>query len=262
MFFSTEITSSKIASDKPLLVRTRKAYEFIENEVHGNVLEIGCGDCYKLDKIYERSDQLFLLDKSRHSLKKSRAQLPDSMFVHSCVSKITEYNLPQMDHIICFQFIEHVKDPKLLLEQLLSLLKPNGKLYLTTPNSVHTKIKNPWHTKEFNLIEFQELTKIKNQTTKIYGLKPFELLKPYYLSASRNNRTINNLGINLLYKLPLSIQRYAYEIGNRIHRIILQTKYQKLFNELDSNGYSFDAPTQESLDFLAIIEKKNSNSHS
>ena len=42
--YTTEITSEEIPSDNPIHQRLFKAYVVAENYVHGDVLEVGCGE--------------------------------------------------------------------------------------------------------------------------------------------------------------------------------------------------------------------------
>ncbi|MCF7794985.1 class I SAM-dependent methyltransferase [Patescibacteria group bacterium] len=63
------------------------------------------------------------------------------------------------DSVVSLETIEHfnISDQKLYLKELKRVLKPEGKLWLSTPNSEASKHNNPWHLKELNFFELQEL---------------------------------------------------------------------------------------------------------
>ena len=53
--------------------------------------------------------------------------------VYGDVFSITDYE--SFDYITCSHVVEHVHNPKAFLEHIYALLKPNGKLWLETPNT-------------------------------------------------------------------------------------------------------------------------------
>lgn len=55
------------------------------------------------------------------------------------------------DIVICTQVLEHVKNPQLVVSELARVLKPGGKLFLTTPQS------SPLHNLPWNFFNFTNL---------------------------------------------------------------------------------------------------------
>ncbi len=54
--------------------------------------------------------------------------------------------------VVSFETIEHLDNPKLFIQEIYRVLKPNGKLILSTPNKSATRrlnISNPYHIYEF-----------------------------------------------------------------------------------------------------------------
>ena len=90
--------------------------------IHGNVLDLGCGD-----KPY--ASLFYLTEKSRYIG-------IDIIKGQSDVIASGEY-LPFQDEVfdsaVCLQTLEHVREPKALLNEAYRVLKPGGVLLLTTP---------------------------------------------------------------------------------------------------------------------------------
>ena len=58
-----------------------------------------------------------------------------------------------------FQVIEHIKDDEKFVQEIHRVLKPGGKLILTTPNILMSLSRNPWHIREYNPTEMNEILK-------------------------------------------------------------------------------------------------------
>ena len=77
---------------------------------------------------------------------------------------ITDHRLPypdgSFDVITCFEVIEHVPDPNLVIAEIARLLSPTGVLLISTPNKAEysdkNDYKNEYHLKEFYIDEFRE----------------------------------------------------------------------------------------------------------
>ena len=68
-----------------------------------------------------------------------------------------------VDAVVFLQTIEHVDDPRAILEHFKRILKPGGTAYVSTPNVLtlagpdREKSDNPWHVKEYRAEEFRAL---------------------------------------------------------------------------------------------------------
>ena len=58
-----------------------------------------------------------------------------------------------IDYVVTFQVIEHIQDDNYFLEEIYRVLKPGGKLLLTTPNKLMSLSRNPWHIREYTLLK-------------------------------------------------------------------------------------------------------------
>jgi 2-polyprenyl-3-methyl-5-hydroxy-6-metoxy-1,4-benzoquinol methylase len=72
-----------------------------------------------------------------------------------------------IDLFVSFETIEHIEDAKRFVNEIVRVLKPDGQFLVSTPNrSVTMPGKgiadtpwNPFHVREYNLAEFQEILK-------------------------------------------------------------------------------------------------------
>jgi ubiquinone/menaquinone biosynthesis C-methylase UbiE len=77
------------------------------------------------------------------------------------------------DTIVSFETIEHTTSYRKMLSEFARVLKPSGKLILSTPNAAITSpdgvIHNPYHTQEFRLEELRQLLKEVFPAPEIFG---------------------------------------------------------------------------------------------
>jgi SAM-dependent methyltransferase len=97
----------------------------------GRALDLGCGDgrlAAELD-----ADELTLADVSRTALARAARRLPGAAIVE--LEPDAPLPLPDagFDLVLCAETIEHVRDVQLLLSEVRRVLRPGGRLALTTP---------------------------------------------------------------------------------------------------------------------------------
>ncbi|MEK7567327.1 MAG: class I SAM-dependent methyltransferase [Patescibacteria group bacterium] len=103
----------------------RIAFSFVEDGNGKAALDIGCRDGYWSEKLKEKGYQVKSLDiEPRY----------DNAITHN-----VETGLPfadkSFDLVWCTEVIEHLHKPSFLLEEIERVLRPGGKVILTTPNS-------------------------------------------------------------------------------------------------------------------------------
>ena len=94
-------------------------------------LDLGCGDGRLAALLDAR--ELTLADVSAVALERARARLPGATAVE--LKPDAPVPLPDnaFDLVLCAETIEHVRDTQLLLSEARRVLRPRGRLALTTP---------------------------------------------------------------------------------------------------------------------------------
>lgn len=254
--FSTEVTSSQITSDNPLFQRTLKAYTLIAEKIYGDVLEIGCGEGYGLEFIYKNATSVTVIDKSRSVLDKIKSKHPKTIVLNQKVPPLNNLKDSSFDIVISFQVIEHIKDANLFIKEIHRVLKPNGKAYITTPNSKKTIARNPWHHKEYNYTEINTLIKNSFVNYSIDGIQGNKKTDIYYLKNKQSVEQILRFDVfKIQYKMPAIFLKIPYEVVNRINRNKLLKKNTALVNSIKLEDYSLTDYSQDTLDFFCILKK-------
>lgn len=79
--FTTEITSDRIPSDNPLHQRLLKAYVAVEEYIHGDVLEVGCGEGRGVELLIGRAKSYTALDKIKEVIDQLKQKFPTGKFI-------------------------------------------------------------------------------------------------------------------------------------------------------------------------------------
>jgi hypothetical protein len=80
------------------------------------------------------------------------------------------------DAVVFLQTIEHLQDPRAVLEHFKSLVGETGVVFVSTPNVLTLAPKgaersdNPWHVHEYRAGEFDELCRGTFGSVELYGL--------------------------------------------------------------------------------------------
>lgn len=97
------------------------------------VLDVGCSTGYLSERLQERGATVIGLDVDERSAELARRTCAE---VH--VGDVETMDLPfepaSFDAILCGDLIEHLRDPQATLARLRPLLRPGGRLVLSTPN--------------------------------------------------------------------------------------------------------------------------------
>jgi 2-polyprenyl-3-methyl-5-hydroxy-6-metoxy-1,4-benzoquinol methylase len=138
------------------------------------VVDMACGEGYGTAVLAERAVRATGVDANPEAHEHARLKYtrPGVRFVRDLVESYSE----PCDAAVFLQTIEHVEDPKAVLDHLRSILRPGGTAYVSTPNVLTLappgaeKSGNPWHIKEYRAHEFRELCEASFDDVRILGL--------------------------------------------------------------------------------------------
>jgi 2-polyprenyl-3-methyl-5-hydroxy-6-metoxy-1,4-benzoquinol methylase len=137
-------------SDEPLYLKTfqrRLDYALQDGPVSGRALDVGCAAGFCMAALRDRGFEVHGLEVSETIASHAREQLGfETIFIGTLES--APYPDHWFDLITMWDVVEHVPDPRALLERARTLLKPDGLLVLETQNidSRFAQLLGPrWH---------------------------------------------------------------------------------------------------------------------
>lgn len=107
----------------------------------GSILDVGCGNGTMLEEIHKRGSwKLAGVDSSRSAISIARARGFDVHLADATKGLLELFPPHSFDLVLAIEVIEHVYSPRDLLRQVRGVLKPGGRILLTTP--YHGYVKN------------------------------------------------------------------------------------------------------------------------
>lgn len=244
------VSSDSIAEDY-VYGRCLFAYRYAINHVYGDVLELGCGEGYAIAEMAEKADKYIAIDKYYSTLTKT--SLPaNAEFIKMKFPPLQYVAFNSYDVVICFQTIEHIKYDETFVKDIYRVLKPGGKLILTTPNKKMSLTRNPWHEREYTAETMHNI--IGNTFSKftVQGVHGKNIVKDYYQKNKESVRRFKRFDIlDLENRLPASLWRIPYDILNSLNRKKLNDG-EASFSVTD---FFVTDDLKDCLDFFVIAEK-------
>jgi 2-polyprenyl-3-methyl-5-hydroxy-6-metoxy-1,4-benzoquinol methylase len=174
-----ELTGERTLPDVPAenywFRRHLAVYEWIAERCAGmDVVDMACGEGYGTDVLARRAAHVTGVDANPEAHEHARLKYarPGVRFVRDMVETYSE----PCDAVVFLQTIEHVQDPKAVLDHLRSLLRPGGSAYVSTPNVLTLappgaeRSGNPWHVREYRAEEYRELCRASFHSVELLGL--------------------------------------------------------------------------------------------
>ncbi|MNU90887.1 putative S-adenosylmethionine-dependent methyltransferase [compost metagenome] len=255
-YFKTEITSDHIVSDKPLHERLLFPYVQIAPQLKGEILELGCGWGRGVDYFQSNRISYTGVDKNKSLINDLRVKFPDCNFQEVTLPDLSAFASNSFDHIIAFQVIEHIEDDELFLEEIHRILRPGGKLHLSTINSRFSISRNPWHIREYDAIGLTVLLKMFFCTVDMKGIEGNELVWKYHFENRKSvNRIMRFDFFGLQYRLPAMFLRIPYELLNRLNRKKLICSQSGKFRDISWEYFHVNENPDLGLDLFVTCTK-------
>ena len=147
-------------------------YRWIAERVGGlSVVDMACGEGYGTAELAQRAARVTGVDANPEAFEHARLKYtrPGVSFERDLVESWSG----ECDAVVFLQTIEHVENPKEVLEHFKSIASA---AYVSTPNVLTLapegaeRSGNPWHVKEYRASEFRELCESVFDDVEIYGL--------------------------------------------------------------------------------------------
>jgi 2-polyprenyl-3-methyl-5-hydroxy-6-metoxy-1,4-benzoquinol methylase len=210
-------------------------YEWIAERCAGlEVVDLACGEGYGTDVLARRAARVAGVDANPEAFEHARLKYerPGVRFVRDLVESYEE----SCNAVVFLQTIEHVEDPKGMLDRFRSLLRPGGTAYVSTPNVLTLappgaeKSDNPWHLREYRPEEFQRLCEGSFEQVEMYGV---------------------------FHARKLLVHDYALRLGwDDLHRALGITRafYDWFTPAISARDFALRrGPLERALDFVAVL---------
>ena len=253
---TAERSSHLDPSENVIYQRHLIAYKEAAKLVRGTVLEVGSGEGYGIIELAPKADHYIAVDKYNTEISDELKKENNITFIQAEVPPLKGIKDNSVDFVVTFQVIEHINDDEMFLQEIHRVLKPGGKLILTTPNSMMSLTRNPWHTREYTPEQMGEVLKISFDNYELKGVFGNDKVMDYYNKNKESVRKITRFDIlNFQYWLPRWLLQIPYDILNRFNRHSLQDNNERIVNSLVYTDYLISASNSECLDHFCIATK-------
>jgi len=173
-------------------------YSLLSPYINGDIIDIGCGRAQILTKYQSKIKTYCGVDSKINSIRLISQQFPNAVFME----KDLDHELLDIDSyfdvVLMLAVIEHLWNQEFLFYQIVKLLKPGGKIIITTPSpfgndfiyplgvkiGVFSKNAMNNHIVIYNRRRFQTLSKKYDMKMKVY--KRFQLFCNQFVVLTRN----------------------------------------------------------------------------
>ena len=255
---TAERVSQRDTSDNYVFQRSILAYVEAAKIVSGKVLEIGTGSGYGIEVIASNTDKFVTIDKFESDVASNKELSGDNdvEFVQMNVPPLKGIDDNSFDYVITFQVIEHIKNDNEFVKEIYRVLKPGGKLIVSTPNIKMSITRNPWHIREYTVSEFGALLGKHFSTVDKLGVFGNHKVMEYYNENKKSVEKITKFDIlNFQYILPRWILQIPYDILNRMNRRKLLTENTSLVSGIEMDDYFVDKATDKCFDLFYVATK-------
>lgn len=251
---SAERVSQRDASDNYVFQRSILAYHRAAELVSGDVLEIGTGSGYGISLISPNVKSFITIDKHESGL--DLTPYTNVEYHKMVVPPLDGISSNSFDFVITFQVIEHIKDDFAMMKEIYRVLKPGGKLIISTPNKKMSLTRNPWHVREYTVDEFKNLTGSYFNNVDAQGVFGDTKIMEYYAKNKASVESITRFDVlNMQYWLPRWILQLPYDILNRLNRRRLLISNRRLTSDITMSNYHIATADDTCFDLFFIAEK-------
>ncbi len=243
-------------SENVVFQRHLVAYKEAAKLIKGKVLEIGSGEGYGIVELASIADSYIAVDKYPSYISTEIKEKNDIAFIQAEVPPLKDIDSESVDFVVTFQVIEHIHNDKFFLREIKRVLKPGGKMIMTTPNRLMSLTRSPWHIREYTPEAMRNIVKLFFSEIELRGVFGNEKVMDYYQKNKESVSRITKWDIfNMQYWLPRWILQVPYDILNRFNRHNLQDDNEGLVSSIEYTDYSISKSSKTCLDHFVIATK-------
>jgi len=253
---TAERSSHLDPSENVIYQRHLVAYKEAAKMISGTVLEIGSGEGYGIMELAPIADKYIAVDKYDTYISDELKGENDITFIQTEVPPLKDVADNSVDFAVTFQVIEHIQNDELFLKEIKRVLKPGGKLIMTTPNVKMSLTRNPWHIREYSPEQMGNVLKSVFENFELKGVFGNKKVMDYYQKNKDAVMKITRWDIfNMQYWMPRSLLQIPYDILNRFNRHSLQDNNEGIVNTVEYTDYSIDPSNDSCLDHFVVATK-------
>lgn len=251
---TAERCSSQEASDNAIFQRHLFAYEQAAALASGYVAEAGSGEGYGIPVLLPRVERYLALDKYPTAV---AGDYPEKVrFQRVRFPDFGGAPAGAFDFVVCFQVIEHIKNDRLFVANLAELLKPGGRLLLTTPHAPMSLTRNPFHVREYEYAELEALLAPVFSRVDIRGVFGKRQALDYYEANKQSVARIRRYDVfDFEHRLPGALLRTPYTLLNRLNRRKLLRQRDTPAAAITTDEFYLDTFAPTAFDFFVVAEK-------
>lgn len=140
------------------LIRYELAKRYVKGKV---VLDLACGSGYGAEILAKAgAAKVIAVDASREAVEYAAKNFARENIIYQ-LGRAEKLDLSDqsIDIIVSFETIEHLADQPKYLAELKRVIKPEGLIFISTPNREAGAGRNPFHVQEYSKQEFTDLLK-------------------------------------------------------------------------------------------------------
>lgn len=208
--------------------RCQFAYEYANPFIAGKrVLDVGCGLAYGTALMAESASEIIGLDYDQITIddnQKRYSEIKNLSFKRGEIPPLP-FEDNSFDVVTAFQFIEHIERRKEFMKECLRVLKPGGRMMVTTPNVKKSLARNPFHVHEYTFDEIKGEISSLTSAFELKGLNGNSVVNTYYEENGKFVRMILKWDILKLHqKLPSAWLAKPYNLVTSLMRNKLKDK--------------------------------------
>lgn len=239
--------------------RCQFAYEFAVPYITGKqVLDVGCGNAYGTALMAKSAANIVGLDYDATTVADNTSRYADvaNLSFQQSVIPPLPFGDNSFDVITAFQFIEHIAPRKEFLRECLRVLRPGGKLLVTTPNIKKSLARNPFHVHEYTFEEMRQEVGGLTNSFQLKGLNGNQRVNSYYDENGKFVRMILRFDVLGLHKrLPASWLTAPYNFITNLMRNKLKEKVSTTTDITTKDFHLQDESLDTTWDIYLIAEK-------
>lgn len=186
-----------VSAEGGAISRVRGEMLFERDPTIRRVLDIGCGFGDFLKFMSERKIKAVGVDISEYALKQARQRTTAQLHLVDVARQPLPFPDESFDAVTAFDLVEHIQSPKRLFWEIFRVLRPQGWIFLTTPNDqgwlrkilvrlfpddpTHVNVRQAWYWKD-RLAEVG-FSDVEVRGAILHGFPPFPRLRRWLRGA-------------------------------------------------------------------------------